>query len=224
MSGTPKKTVQGTNHNQKYIYGRLNENYQGPQKANETSVSGDLSSALSDFSSEVPNSDYPELEYPSATFDTNPDMDYLLEDEEFVESMRVNFGIEDDEEWKPEIDYNDISVIEQISSDIEWCHENVKMVAQEWADNLDDESEYVLIKGEDIGWRHLSGHKVMKMFDFLNNPVASIQPDTNDLAQTWNNDNGTLTATQSHHDAIEEKYTFTPIDEDQADEYGYHTD
>lgn len=226
MNGTPKKPVRGSDPHQKKVWDAENLNYIGPKKAQESeSVSGDVRSARSDFSSEVQDDfDYPELDYPKAEFDTIPDMDYLLNDPDYMDEMRDYMGIEDDEDWEPELDYSSPMVQSQIEMDIEWGYENVQSVAQEWFDNLDeddDDSEYILIEGEGMGWRSLSGHRVMRMEDFLDNPVQSIQPNTQDISQRWSNDKGTLTATQSHHDAQGEKYTFTPINEERAQEYGY---
>lgn len=226
MNGTPKKPVRGSDPHQKKVWDAENLNYIGPKKAQESeSVSGDVRSARSDFSSEVQDDfDYPELDYPKAEFDTIPDMDYLLNDPDYMDEMRDYMGIEDDEDWEPELDYSSPMVQSQIEMDIEWGYENVQSVAQEWFDNLDeddDDSEYILIEGEGMGWRSLSGHRVMRMEDFLDNPVKSIQPNTQDISQRWSNDKGTLTATQSHHDAQGEKYTFTPINEERAQEYGY---
>lgn len=226
MNGTPKKPVRGSDPHQKKVWDAENLNYIGPKKAQESeSVSGDVTSALFDFSSEVQDDlDYPELDHPEAEFDTIPDMDYLLNDPDYVNEMRHYMGIEDDEDWEPELDYSSPMVQSQIEMDIEWGHESVQQVAQEWFDNLDeddDDSEYILIKGEGIGWRSLSGQRIMKMEDFLDNPVKSIQPQTQDLSQRWSNDKGVLTATQSHHDAQGERYTFTPINRKRAEENGY---
>lgn len=226
MNGTPKKPVRGSDPHQKKVWDAENLNYIGPKKAQESeSVSGDVTSALFDFSSEVQDDlDYPELDHPEAEFDTIPDMDYLLNDPDYVNEMRYYKGIDDDEDWEPELDYSSPMVQSQIEMDIEWGYESVQQVAQEWFDNLDeddDDSEYILIKGEGIGWRSLSGQRIMKMEDFLDNPVKSIQPQTQDLSQRWSNDKGVLTATQSHHDAQGERYTFTPISRKRAEENGY---
>lgn len=226
MNGTPKKPVRGSDPHQKKVWDAENLNYIGPKKAQESeSVSGDVTSALFDFSSEVQDDlDYPELDHPEAEFDTIPDMDYLLNDPDYVNEMRYYKGIDDDEDWEPELDYSSPMVQSQIEMDIEWGYESVQQVAQEWFDNLDeddDDSEYILIKGEGIGWRSLSGQRIMKMEDFLDNPVKSIQPQTQDLSQRWSNDKGVLTATQSHHDAQGERYTFTPINRKRAEENGY---
>lgn len=197
-----------------YVFGKKNEAFQGGSKAQDSSDSnkGTAQSAHSDFPESQEES--VEILYPEAIYESTPDVDYLLDDEDYLE--HIGYDPEDGE--KPMIDYDDYYVQDVMRSDEYFALDQVKETVNEWIDNLDDEYTDVLIEGKNMGWMRRSGMKIISLDELSNNPVYSIAPDT-DVTQTWRNDNGVLTVTQSHHDApTGESYTFKPLTDEEREE------
>lgn len=96
-------------------------------------------------------------------------------------------------------------------------------MAQEWRGRTDGRHAYVVIEGENIGWRGRGGHKVMSVDKFLDNPRDAIAPDTSDYNQYWQQDsNGkTLTIRQSHHDQQSELYKVRTVSKKELENMGY---
>lgn len=197
------------------VFGKKNLDYVPQAASKEGSVQGSVESAVSDFSSHEETVEYPPLEYPKAFIDSDPDVEYLLEDEDFIRDM----GLEGEE--NPEIDYSNHYVQDVIENEYNYMKHSVSETVSEWMDNLDiddNEKQVVLIEGSDMGWRHQSGWKFVDADEFLEDPVNNVRPNTSEFRQEWTNDNGELTATQSHHDAQGEKYTFKVITWEEAEE------
>lgn len=81
-----------------------------------------------------------------------------------------------------------------------------------------DETDYAVIEGRGIGWRGLSGSKVVSFEELDENPSDVIAPNTSDYSQDWMiNKDGNIEVIQSHHDApTGESYTIRPL---RPDEY-----
>lgn len=79
----------------------------------------------------------------------------------------------------------------------------------------------VRIEGSNMGWRHRSGHRIMRVEDFTADPINSIAVNS-DYTQQWNVNEDGITVTQYHHDApMGEIYEFEfyHADEDELIEW-----
>lgn len=89
-------------------------------------------------------------------------------------------------------------------------NEEVKEFLAQWMELNPSPTGKYMIEGKGMGWRHLSG---ITLFDpAKDDAVAKVSVDS-DFTQNWEIDvrkGGTARATQSHHDAMGEVYTFRP--------------
>lgn len=79
----------------------------------------------------------------------------------------------------------------------------------------------VRIEGKNMGWRHRSGHRIMRVEDFTADPINSVAVNS-DYTQQWNVTEDGITVTQYHHDApMGETYEFEfyHADEDELIEW-----
>lgn len=87
----------------------------------------------------------------------------------------------------------------------------IEDVQQMWEDFIaahPASSGHYLVEGEGMGWRHRSGYRAVSEDD---TPHEMISVNT-EWTQRWTLDEQrNLTATQSHHDAMGESYTFRPL-------------
>lgn len=199
-----------------FIYGKKNVAYQGPSSAQgSTDASkGTASSASSDFDNDTTEKSY----VMEADYSTDVDMSWISTDEQYLEHR----GIDPSDNVDYHIDWgNDPFIEEEIENQLYFARENVINTVEEWSDAFDDDIENVLIKGNGIGWMRKEGYKIVSMKELLDDPIGTIQPNTSDISQTWKNDNGVLTAVQSHHDApTGETYEFYPMRDEEIHAFG----
>ena len=82
---------------------------------------------------------------------------------------------------------------------------------REWAENNPSIDNEWVLTGEGMGWRHLSG---TQHIDLTTSCLSNAIGVNSEWTQNWTvetDPGGRLTATQSHHDAMGEVYTVTPL-------------
>lgn len=126
--------------------------------------------------------------------------------------------------------------LENYCDEFEWMDnkEILTEMADEWIDYQEkkhggETAQYVAIQGKNMGWMNRSGWKIVDIDEFSEEPYGSISVNTG-WGQNWDMTNGTLTASQSHHDSPvgNEKYSFHTIHATDIDELeeatGYRID
>lgn len=64
----------------------------------------------------------------------------------------------------------------------------------------------VRIEGRNLGWRNLTGYRVMSRDDFLDNPHEAIAPERTEWTQRWTIGPDGVECMQSHHDSPTGEY------------------
>lgn len=89
--------------------------------------------------------------------------------------------------------------------------EDLAALVGEWTENNPSVDNEWVITGAGMGWRALSGTKHVDLTCFCPSEAINVN---SEWTQTWTIDTapgGSFTAVQSHHDAMGESYTVTPL-------------
>lgn len=194
MRNKSKGGVHAGQNAPEFVFGRRNLDYVGTTggaSGRVGAVSGSRSRATGDFNSGGSQV----IHHPKAMYESNPAMEYEYDE----------YDYDGDYYYQDQIDIAESDMREEVQSTVsEWAENMI-------AGNNGVEPEYVLMEMKNIGWMRRSDTLVVPLEKLVEDPVGFIQPRGTDVTQTWENNEGVLSVSQSHHDQQYESYTFRPL-------------